>query len=86
MVWSPTFAYDAAGNVIRETNGEGETTHTFYDAEGRTISALDGNGDETRYRYDSEGNLTLIIDAEQNVTALHLRRPESARRPKRLLR
>ena len=63
-----TFAYDAAGNVIRETNGEGETTHTFYDAEGRTISALDGNGDETRYRYDSEGNLTLIIDAEQNVT------------------
>jgi RHS repeat-associated protein len=63
-----TFVYDAVGNLIRQTNGEGETTRTSYDAQGHTISETDGNGDTTRYRYDSEGNLRAVTDAEQNVT------------------
>ena len=63
-----TFVYDAVGNLISQTNGEGETTRTAYDAQGRTTSETDGNGDVTRYRYDSEGNLTAVTDAEQNVT------------------
>jgi RHS repeat-associated protein len=63
-----TFAYDAVGNLISQTNGEGETTRTAYDSQGHTITETDGNGDETRYRYDSEGNLTAVTDAEQNVT------------------
>ena len=65
-----TFAYDASGNLVSQTNGEGETTHSAFDSQGRKISQTDGNGDVTRYRYDSEGNLIAVIDAapDHNVT------------------
>ena len=63
-----TFAYDAAGQLISETNGEGETTRTAYDSVGNVVSQTDGNGDETRYQYDSEGNLRAVTDAQQNTT------------------
>jgi len=64
-----SFGYDAAGNLIRETNGEGESTYSDYDAQGQVIVEWDGNGAETKYRYDSEGNLVSITDAEENITS-----------------
>jgi RHS repeat-associated protein len=63
-----TFGYDIAGNLIRETNGEAESTYSDYDPQGRVVAEWDGNGDETRYRYDSEGNLRALTDAAQNTT------------------
>jgi RHS repeat-associated protein len=62
------FAYDAVGNVVRTTNGEGESTSTTYNELGLAVVETDGNGDQTNYRYDAVGNLLSVTDAAGNTT------------------
>lgn len=69
---SVEYTYDAFGQLIRETNGEGETRSYVYDAQGNLIRETDGlgqtTGKSTLSTYDSEGNLLTYTDPEGNKT------------------
>ncbi|WP_428304807.1 RHS repeat-associated core domain-containing protein [Lacipirellula sp.] len=65
-----TSTYDAAGNLLSQTNGTaGETTRYKYDAQGRLILSENGRGDVTSHFYDLAGNLAETVDPDQNSTA-----------------
>ncbi|HEX8620555.1 MAG TPA: LysM peptidoglycan-binding domain-containing protein [Allosphingosinicella sp.] len=53
-----TFDYDANGNVIKTTDGNGGTTFAFYDKLNRTIASVDAENYLTFYTLDGEGNVT----------------------------
>jgi YD repeat-containing protein len=78
------FVYEVTGNLIRETNGAGETTATTYNELGLPVIAWDGNGDATHYRYDTEGNL-LAATRTSIATSATARRtsptPRASARP-----
>ncbi len=50
-------AYDADGNEISHTDGNGHVTHEAYDAVGNLVSQTDGNGNATTYGYDLLGRV-----------------------------
>ena len=51
-------AYDAAGQVVEQTDGKGAVTETSYDLSGHVIGRVDGNGHTTSYGYDDHGRLS----------------------------
>ncbi|HEX8232616.1 MAG TPA: hypothetical protein VF559_04630, partial [Caulobacteraceae bacterium] len=51
-------AYDAAGNLIRQTDGRGHTAYAYFDKAGRKVGEIDREGYYTRYWHDSDGNVT----------------------------
>ncbi|GIO36302.1 hypothetical protein J41TS12_11630 [Paenibacillus antibioticophila] len=53
-------AYDLAGNVLSEMDGEGQQTQYQYDALGRIISVTDAEQRVTRYTYSLAGDLTRV--------------------------
>jgi YD repeat-containing protein len=63
-----TKGYDAAGNLIRETDGNGNSTTYEYNAAGQLLKMLDGAGDVTLYAYDAMGNrVATEVDASVNA-------------------
>lgn len=53
--WSRSFAYDAAGDVVRTSEPDGSLENE-YDVLGRLVHTTHSDGDEQRYRYDVAGN------------------------------
>ena len=75
-----TYAYDALGRQISQTDGRGNTSHLVYDAQGRVAKTIDALGHETTYAYDALGrqitvtdplghSVTTTYDAEGRVTS-----------------
>ena len=52
-----TTAYDHVGNVLTQTDANGNTTRYGYNAVGELISVTDPQGKQTQYAYDMRGNL-----------------------------
>ncbi|WP_158266337.1 HNH endonuclease [Allosphingosinicella deserti] len=53
-----SFEYDAAGNVIRQTDPNGNVIRNYYDKLGNRLEQIDQEGYMTSWRYDAEGNVT----------------------------
>lgn len=51
-----TYAYDAAGNLVRSTSPDGHVTRFTYDGKSHMTSRTDPDGAVTRYTYDAAGN------------------------------
>lgn len=72
--------YDAAGNVIVQTDARLNKVFSFYDKNGRKIAQVDQENYLTTYDVDSEGNiltetrfanrLTAVVGSGSDVTAL----------------
>ena len=56
-VWT-SYGYDALGNLVSMTDGEGHTTSYTYDGAGRMRSLTDALGNTTTYGYDDLGRRT----------------------------
>ena len=54
------YFYDAAGNLIKIIDSDGNITTTDYNSMGKVSSATDEKGRTTTYDYDDFGNLTKI--------------------------
>lgn len=54
------YFYDAAGNLIKIIDSEGNVTTTEYNSMGKVSSATDEKGRKTAYEYDDFGNTTKI--------------------------
>ncbi len=50
-------AYDAAGNVVRETDAKGNPTYHYYDANNHLIGTVNAERYLRRYFYDAVGNV-----------------------------
>ncbi len=50
-------AYDAAGNVVRETDAAGNVTYHYYDANNRLVGTVNAERYLRRYFYDAVGNV-----------------------------
>ena len=61
------YAYDASGNIIKQTDNQNHEKSFAYDAFNNKIEEIDTNGNSTRFAYDGEGNLTKVEDAENRV-------------------
>ena len=57
-----TYAYDALGRQISQTDGRGNTSHLVYDAQGRVAKTIDALGNETTYTYDALGRQVAVTD------------------------
>lgn len=53
-----SFAYDAAGNLVKQQDARLNDTWTWYDKLGRKSAELDGEGYLTVWTRDAEGNVT----------------------------
>ena len=56
--------YNATGNMIRQIDGNGNTTTYTYDNLGRRIASIDALGNTTGYRYDERGNVVTVVSPE----------------------
>ena len=63
-----TFAYDAAGRLVAETDPLGRTTTHAYDAAGRLVGKELPNGGVWTYGYDAVGNQTSATDPLSQTT------------------
>ncbi len=54
-----TYTYDAEGQLLTTTDGNGHTTTNTYDGDGNLTSTTDGNGNEAVYGYDLDDELTV---------------------------
>ncbi len=57
-----TYAYDALGRQIAQTDGRGNTSQIVYDAQGRVAKTIDPLGNETTYAYDALGRQVAVTD------------------------
>jgi RHS repeat-associated protein len=72
-----TTTYDKVGNILTETEPQGNltptagdhTTTTKYDAIYQPIEVRNGLGQKVTSVYDNVGNLRTLIDAKKNATA-----------------
>ena len=55
-----TYAYDACGNRVAETNALGCATETAYDADGNAVEVSGAAAYPVRFAYDTEGRRTLL--------------------------
>ena len=62
------YAYDAAGNVLRETDTLGHVTRHSYDAYGNELTRTDPLGRITTMTYDSRRNRLTETDALGQIT------------------
>jgi len=58
-----TRTYDDAGNVLTETDANGNVTQYQYDAENRRTRTTFPDGAFETYTYDPNGNLVMKTDA-----------------------
>ncbi len=56
LLWT-SYAYDAAGQLVRVEDTEGLATHYAYDGLGRLVEINHPDGGAYRYQYDAAGNL-----------------------------
>jgi len=63
-----TYAFDANGNLLSETDPLGSVTAYVYDNLGRKTSETDAETGVTAYTYDSAGRMTSLTDPEENTT------------------
>jgi RHS repeat-associated protein len=68
VVSADSFTYDAQGNQLTWTDGEGKVTQYTYDAFGEVTSRRDPTAVTTRYEYDANGNPSAFIDGAGNRT------------------
>ena len=59
-----TYVYDKAGNLIKETDCNGNSIQYDYDAYDRVIRVTDQDGNTTRAFYDEEGNIIKVVEPE----------------------
>ncbi|HEX5492978.1 MAG TPA: polymorphic toxin-type HINT domain-containing protein, partial [Mycobacteriales bacterium] len=73
-----TFTYDPVGNVLSQTEPDGNltptdpndfTTHYAYDPIYQLTDVTNAVGDKISYDYDNVGNMTTEVDANKNATA-----------------
>ena len=64
-----TASYDLVGNLLNETDPEGNATDYEYDPVGRMTAVTDALGNTTRYEYDAADNLAKVTDALGHVTS-----------------
>ena len=57
-----TYAYDALGRQIAQTDGRGNTSQIVYDEQGRIAKTIDPLGHETAYAYDALGRQIAVTD------------------------
>lgn len=62
------YAYDAAGNLLSETDAAGNTARYAYDEADRLVRMEAADGAVTTFGYDHEGNLVSETDALGHVT------------------
>jgi YD repeat-containing protein len=63
-----TYAYDANGNLLSETDALNNSTSHTYDNLGRKVKTTDAEGGETEHTYDAVGRMTSLTDPEDNTT------------------
>ena len=61
--------FDAAGNVLTQTDAQGNTTTYTYDNANRLLSTTDAKGNMASFAYDAKGNLTRLTDQRGKITA-----------------
>jgi len=64
-----SYEYDAAGNVVAETDEENRRTVYDYDALNRLIRVTDAMNGVVERAYDNRGNLLTVKDPEKGITA-----------------
>lgn len=55
---------DLIGNIIRQTDAAGQTSHYFYDSENRLSELIDEDGNSTRFMYEFDGLPKEILYAD----------------------
>jgi RHS repeat-associated protein len=63
-----SYAYDAVGNEIRFTNGNGQTTSTRYDSSNRPVRVAHSAGEVAEYAYDPVGNRVSMEESTGGTT------------------
>jgi RHS repeat-associated protein len=63
-----SYAYNAADEVVSETDANSNTTSFTYDSGGNTIAVKDANSNTTSYAYDSMNRLTTVTDGLGHTT------------------
>jgi RHS repeat-associated protein len=58
-----TYAYDAAGNLIKSTDQAARSTSYEYDAANRLVKVTDPALKVTQYEYNGRSQMTAVIDA-----------------------
>lgn len=66
---STSYLYDAAGNVVSQTNGGGKSTLYAYDGLNRLYAITEPGDVVTRYSHDSSGNVSSVTDGEDYITS-----------------
>jgi len=77
---STSATYDAAGNIVVETDGRNNPLYNYYDKNGHKIATVDQDNYLTTYDLDGEGNvltetryatqLTMVVSEISNVADL----------------
>lgn len=62
------YAYDEAGNKIRQTDAEGRITRWTYDDANRLTSRIVPSGEKEFFQYDAVGRLTTHVDFQGGTT------------------
>ncbi len=65
-----TFSYDSAGQLIRETDGNGHMTTYGYDGEGNRTSEKDAAGDETKWTYNGTHDVVSMTTPRGETTTI----------------
>jgi len=66
--YSLSYEYDAAGNILSQTDQEGKTTSFEYDALERLVKVIDAKGGITQLKYDARDNIIAIHDPKGGIT------------------
>ncbi|THB75563.1 MAG: RHS repeat protein, partial [Gammaproteobacteria bacterium] len=62
-----SYEYDAAGNLIKETDTDGNETKNIYDTQNRLVATFDAEGYLTEIKYDIAGNVIETIKYESKI-------------------
>ena len=59
---------DAFGNVIKQTDGNGNTKRYEYDSQNQLVKSYDGYENETEYEYNALGNIKTVRQPDGAIT------------------